>query len=243
MGETALQRSIRERRRFVRRSIADELRHARLDADLSLRDVGRAIDVDPSHLCRAEAGDRDLSLATLIGFAAVVGHDLSVRLYPSSGPRVHDHIQALMIEALLVAAHPRWSGRLEVAVHRPVHGVIDVVLEDAATGDVVAGEAHSALHTVDAQVRWAAQKADALPPSPGAERAGRLLLLRSTEANRGLVRSLPETFRAAYPARSADAWDALHGGERRWPGDAILWVDVSGQATRVLQGPPRGLLT
>ena len=249
MGDTTLESSIRERRRYLRRSVGEQLRRARLEADLSIRDVGRAVSLDPSHLSRVETGDRDLSVASLVAVAAALGQDASIRLFPSSGPRVRDHIQVRMIEALLAATHPRWESRLEVPVYEPVHGIIDVVLRDRLTSDIVAGEAHSGLHTVDAQVRWAMQKTEALPSAVGWPWAdlregpvvGRLLLLRSTTATRDLVRSLPETFRSAYPARTEHAWAALTSAEARWPGAAILWVEVRGRDTRLLHGWPRGV--
>ncbi len=152
------------------------------------------------------------------------------------------------IEALLAILDPRWIARLEVPVYRPVRGVIDVTLQDRQTADVVAGEAHSRLHVVEHQLRWAGQKADALPSTRDwpwsdadeAPRISRLLLLRSTSAARDLVRSLPETFRIAYPASSAAAFAALTSGSVRWPGSAILWVDVNGSATRVMPGHAAG---
>ena len=251
MGETALERSIRERQRHVRRAVGAEIRRMRTEAGLSIRDVGRAIDIDWSHLARVEAGDRSLSQASLVAVAAALGHDASIRFFPSDGPRVRDRIQVRMVEALLATAHPRWRVRLEVPVYRPVHGVIDVVLHDPTDTTIVACEAHSGLEAVDAQLRWAAQKADSLPSAhdwPWSADLGAsptvslLLLLRSTDANRALVRSLPETFRVAYPAPSAAAWEALTG-DRSWPGPAIPWVVVDGRETRLLRRPPRGIGT
>jgi transcriptional regulator with XRE-family HTH domain len=247
MGETQLQRRIRQHQRDVRAAVGEELRHVRLDANVSIRRLGQAIGVDPSHLARAEAGDRTLSLDALAAAAAGLGHDVSIRLFPANGPRVRDHLQVRMIEALLASLHARWIARLEVAVYRPVRGVIDLVLQDRERGDLVAGEGHSALHAVERQLRWAGQKADALPsatgwpwvdrPEPPA--IGRLLILRSTAAMRELVATAPRTFEAAYPARTRDAVEALTGGTRPWPGDAIVWVAVDGSRTRLLPGPPR----
>src|SRR4051812_41488444 len=151
MGETLLQRSIRERQRAFRRGQGAEIRRIRLDAGLSLRELGAAIGIDASHLSRVEAGDRDVSQATLVAIAAAAGHDASLRFFPSSGPRVRDPLQVRMLEAVVAAAHPRWSPAFEVPVYRPVHGVIDVVLRDRLTSDLVAGEGHSALSAVDAQ--------------------------------------------------------------------------------------------
>jgi hypothetical protein len=221
-----------------------------MEAGLSIREVAAAAGIDWSHLARVEAGERDLSQAAMVAVTAVIGCDTSIRFYPSSGPRVRDRHQARMIEALLAVLHPRWQPRLEVPVHRPVSGVIDVVLQDRETETVVAGEAHSLVSAVDAQVRWANRKADALPSAEGwpwAEDVGasphvsRLLLLRSTEATRALVRSLPETFRAAYPAASSDAWAALTTSGVAWPGPAVMWAAIDGHDTRVLRDEPRGL--
>ena len=115
----------------------------------------------------------------------------------------------------------------------------------------MAGEGHSLLNSVERQVRWAGQKADALASAQGwpwSDRqdrppVGRLLLLRSTAAMRSLVQSVPQTFEAAYPGRTADAVEALTTAAHPWPGNAIVWVQVDGAATRLLAGPPRGVRT
>jgi len=247
MGETRLRRRIRQHQRDVRSAVGAELRRARLDANVSLRRLGQAIGVDPSHLARAEAGDRTLSLDALAAAAAGLGRDVSFRLFSANGPRVRDHLQVRMIEALLASLHPRWIARLEVAVYTPVRGVIDVVLQDRERGDLVAGEGHSALHAVERQLRWAGQKADALPSATGwpwivrpePPVAGRLLVLRSTAAMRELVATTPRTFAAAYPASTRDAYEALTSGTMSWPGDAIVWVTIDGAGTRLLRGAPR----
>jgi hypothetical protein len=135
-----------------------------------------------------------------------------------------------------------------VPVYRPVRGVIDLVLVDARPGDVIGGEAHSEIRQAERQLRWAAEKADALPSATGwpwidapAARVSRLLIVRNSAAMRELTRTLPETFRAAYPGRTAEAVASLTG-EAAWPGrPAIAWVDVRGTASRLLAGPPRGV--
>jgi transcriptional regulator with XRE-family HTH domain len=251
MGSTMLERTIAERQRLLRRAVGEELHRARLDEGLSLRHVGAAAGFHASHLPRIEAGERQPSLDALVALAAAMGHEVSIRLYPGSGPRVRDHIQVRMIEALLAVLHPRWKARLEVAVYRPVRGVIDVVLQDRETGEVVAGEGHSMLHSVERQVRWAGQKADALSSArgwpwsdrPANPAVGRMLLLRSTATTRSLVQAVPVTFETAYPASTADAVEALTTSGRPWPGHAIVWVQVDGAATRLLAGPPRGIGT
>ena len=257
MGETRQQREDRERRNRIverqgaaRRAFGTELRRARMDANVSLRALGRASSLDSSHLARVEAGDSALSQDALVAAATALGRDVSMRLFESAYvPHVRDRLQAQMIEALLSALDPRWTPRLEVAVHHPVRGVIDIVLQDRDTQDLVAGEAHSLLHTVEGQLRWAGQKADALASATGwpwtdtidTPRTGRLLLLRSCSAMHELVKAVPRTFAAAYPADTELAVAALTGPGARWPGAAVAWVAVDGKDTRLLAGPPRAL--
>jgi transcriptional regulator with XRE-family HTH domain len=250
MGETKIEQRIRDQQRALRRAIATELRRVLETEGLSLRALGAAVGVDASHLSRVLGEASAISHDTLVAVATGLGYDVSIRLFESIGPRVRDRIQVRMIEALLAALHPRWLARLEVAVHRPVRGVIDVVLQDRETWDLVAGEGHSILSSVEQQVRWAGQKADALSSArgfpwadgPASPRVGRLLLLRSCAANHRLVASLPQTFRAAYPDSTEDAVAALRKGARPWPGAAILWVSVDGAATRLMDSVPRAAL-
>lgn len=131
-------------------------------------------------------------------------------------------------------------------MYSPVRGVIDLVLVDRLTATVVAVEVHSAIHRLEQQLRWAAEKAEALPSSrlwgdlPHPVTTGRLLVLRSTRATRDLARRYPATFDAAYPTPSADALAALTNGQP-WPGDALIWTDVRNGAARLLSTPPRGV--
>jgi transcriptional regulator with XRE-family HTH domain len=247
MADTRLQRVIRQRQRELRRSVGRELRRAREDLGLSQRAVSRGADLDPAYLPRIEAGDREPSLSALVAFAAALAHEVSIRLYPTTRPRIHDRIQAAMIEALLRILDPRWRTRLEVAVYRPVHGVIDALLEDTAAGSLVATESQGELRRVEQLIRWSGEKADALPSAAGwpwdgtGAAAQRLLLLRSTAATRETVNTYAATFRLAYPARTEDAYLALTTATAAWPGNAIVWVDVRGAATRVLHEPPHGV--
>ena len=250
MGETKIEQLIRERQRTLRRALAKELRRVLETEGLSLRALGAAVGVDPSHLSRVLGEARAISPDTLVAVATGLGYDVSIRLFESVGPRVRDRIQVRMIEALLAALHRRWLARLEVAVYRPVRGVIDLVLQDQDRRDVVAGEGHGELRSVEQQLRWAGQKADSLPSAAGwpwtdggaQPKVGRLLLLRSCDANHRLVASLPETFRAAYPDSTGAAAAALRQGDRPWPGAAILWVSVDGAETRLMDSVPRAAL-
>lgn len=237
-------RVVRARHRLALRSIGDEIRQARLDAGRSQRAVARAAGVSQGYLSKIESGLAEPSLIVLRFLSAALGADLAVRTYPNTGPRIRDRFQLLMEEAVLELVHGRWRPDLEVRVYRPVRGVIDLVLHDRAGPDTVASEVHSLLRRVEQQVRWANQKADAVAALPGfeARRIGRLLLVRNSSANRALVRTAPEVFRAAYPAKAADAFDALAGPTTPFPGAALLWVDINPGRTRVLPTPPRGVV-
>ncbi len=249
MGSTDLERRIQDRQRAARRSVAEQLREARLEAGLSLRTIGTGAGIDPSHVLRIERGVRGASLDATVALATALGREVSVRLFESAGPHVRDHVQTRMVEALLQILSGRWIARLEVPVHRPARGVIDMVLQDRDTSQLVAGEAHGELRAVEQQLRRAAEKADSIPSARGWPWANvlapppvsRLLLLRSTVATRDLVRSLPALFRAAYPAPAEQAYAALTSGIGAWPGPALLWVNVEGARTHVLQGSPRRL--
>jgi transcriptional regulator with XRE-family HTH domain len=237
------QRETAARHRRVIRELGDEIRKLREDAGLSQRAVASAAKMAQAHLSAIEAGTAEPSLRVLQRLGAALGSDLSVRYFVNTGPRVRDRLQLLMEQAALELAHGRWRADLEVPVHRPVRGVIDLVLHDQSGADTVASEAHSRLLRVEQQIRWANEKADALAGLPSLEgrRVCRLLLLRNTAANRDLVRAAEAVFVAAYPGRAAEAFAALTGPTTAFPMAALLWVDVKRGRARLLAAPPRGV--
>lgn len=221
--------------------MGEELRRLRLDSGASITALGEYVGVDPSHLARIEKGTAQPSLDLLERIAVALGADLSIRMFAGTGPRLHDRFQAPMLEALLAILHPRWARDLEVVAGRG-RGVVDSVLVDRLTPVVVAVEAQSELRRFEQQIRWAAEKADALSNRYEGRPISRLLLLRSTVANRELTRRYPESFRAAYPARTADVVEALTSASPALPGAGIVWVRLDGKDVRVLPGPPRGVM-
>ena len=98
-----------------------------------------------------------------MAIAAALGCDLSVRMFPGTGPRIRDRIQVAMSEALLASLHPRWRAQPEVPVYRPVRGVIDLVLTDATAPSRRADRA---------AVRAAARRATDPVVGPEGRRAG-----------------------------------------------------------------------
>jgi transcriptional regulator with XRE-family HTH domain len=249
MSETDLQRAIKERQARQRAAIGMEIKRALAEANISLRALAAGCGIDVGHLSRVLAGDASLSQDALVAVATALGCDASLKLFRSTGPRVRDRLQVRMLEAILADLHARWVARLEIPVWRPARGVIDLVLRDRLTGDLVAGEGQSLLHAVEAQLRHAHEKTDSLPSASGwpwqdridAPRTCRLLVLRSCPAMHDLVRALPMTFRTAYPGDTREAVAALRGATQRFPDAAIVWVSVDGARTRLLDGLPRAL--
>ena len=232
-----------------RRSIGAQIVSLRLDAGVSQRRLAAEAGIDQGFLSRIERGLVEPSLAVVEAIAAVLGASVSIRLHPSTGPRVRDHLQARMAEALLNLVHPTWHRLVEVSVHRPSRGTIDVVLARSGS-PVISVEIHSELRRLEQQIRWAADKSESLPSaeawaflSAEADRTSpsRLLVLRSTRTTRELARVFEQTLLAAYPARAIDAVRALRESEMPWPGAAIVWAEVSDARTRILDVPPRGV--
>ena len=231
---------------MIRIALGNDLRRHRTDAGLSLGAVAGAADISRSHLCELETGKADASLPTLTALAGVLGADLSIRLYPNTGPRIRDHIQARIVEELLRVAHPRWHTYTEVPVYRPARGRVDIVYHDPTAVLMVASEVQSQINRVEQQLGWANLKVESLPSADlwrladADQIVSRLLVLRSTRATRELVSRFEHTFRSAYPASAASVHAAIVS-QAPWPGPGVLWADVSGDAVRILDHPPRGI--
>ncbi len=204
------------------------------DAGLNAAELARGSSVDPGFLCRIEQGTEHPTLDTYARLAAVLGADLSVRLYPNTGPTIRDRHQARILEALLAALHPRWRAYPEIAVRRPSRGWIDVGLHDPQSRTIVATEIQSELRRLEQLIRWAGEKAASLPSWEGWARIGeapnvsQLLIVRDTRATRSVVREFRRTLDAAFPAHPEDALEALTGAAP-WPGPSLLRATWGGQ--------------
>lgn len=240
-NERARRPRIVERRVLeLRRSIGSDIRTIRDDSAITQTRLAAGAGISRGHLCGIESGASEASLEVLAAIADVLGSSLSIRMYPGTGPRIRDHLQAAMLEALLTDLHPRWKRFVEVPVYRPVRGVIDLVLHDPTAPVVVAVEIQSELRRLEQLMRWSNQKRDALPsadlwqfvaaadPPP----VSALLLVRSTRATREVVNDHREQFRALYPARAAEVRAALTTAAP-WPGAALLWATIDGGRARI----------
>jgi len=187
----------------MRRRVGLEIRRLRIDAGLSIRALAAAAGIDHGFLARIEAGTAEPSYAVLLAIGEILGADLSVRLYPTTGPRIHDRIQAPILEELFRIVHPRWRRFAEVGVTRPARGFVDAVFGLGPGAVVVATEVESSIRRLEQQIRWAHDKADSLPsaaawplivPADGPRPVvSRLLVVRATQANREVARTFERT--------------------------------------------------
>jgi transcriptional regulator with XRE-family HTH domain len=214
---------------------------------MSITALSRESGVSQAHVSQVLAGAREPSIAVLTALTVALGGDLSIRVYPGTGPRLRDGIQARIVEELIRTVAPAWRRSVEVPVTRPARGFIDLVFDEPAQSVIVATEVQSRLDRLEQQVRWAQDKAQSLPSADlwrflsGAPTISRLLVLHSTVPTRELARRFQATLQVAYPSRSADVHRALIVGDVPWPGAGILWADVRGDAVRILDRPPRGV--
>lgn len=241
----SIEREIQRRLRRLHRSIGTDIERLRTDAAATISQVSSVAGIDRSFAGRIETGVANPSLETLTAIAVAIGADLSVRFYPGSGPRLTDRHQSRMLETILRRLAPVWTPHLEVPVTRPARGVIDAVFERPAQRLLIVSEAQSMLVRLEQQIRWAADKAASIGSSSlfggGPEwKVWRLLILRSTAANRDLARTFEASLRAAYPASSRRAVASLVDGAS-WPGHSIVWVRIEGEVVELMDGPPRGV--
>jgi transcriptional regulator with XRE-family HTH domain len=231
----------------TRSRIATDIKQLREDAGASQRELAAEAGIDHGLLSLIERGLREPSITVLTAIASALGADVSVRLYPGTGPRIRDPIQARIIETLIGMLHPRWDRMLEVPVLRPARGFIDLTLVDRPPTHVIATEVQSEFRRIEQLIRWANQKALSIPSAqfwdqlPGKPRIDQLMVVRSTRTNREIAVRFGETLRVAYPASARAAYQALTTDVEPWPGAALLWADVRGDRVTVMDRPPRGV--
>jgi transcriptional regulator with XRE-family HTH domain len=241
MARTDLQIAADRRTEAQQRDIAEKLRALVEDAGVSQRQLATIAGLAQGYISDVLAGTEHPSMAAYHRIAAALGADLSLALYPNTGPRLHDRWQAPMQEAVLRARHPRWEPYLEAFVTRPVQGWVDVALHERREEVLVASELQSELRRIEQLVRWHAAKARSLPSWEGfvhlgnAPRISQLLIVRRTRATRSVVAEFERQLRVAYPAHPDDAVGALTG-VAPWPGAALAWMVVEGGRARLVPG-------
>jgi transcriptional regulator with XRE-family HTH domain len=204
------------------RRIGTEVRLARMIAGLTQAQVAARAGTSQTKVSRIERGLGTHDLGVISRAAAAVGHELGVRLYPTSLVRLRDGGQLGVARAVVSAMAPPWSSRLEVPVSAQAADRRAVDVLATHPDEVVAIEIERWLSDFQAQLRAGQLKRDAL-----AERAGRpvrlVVAVRDTHRNRLAVREFASLLEAALPMPSHRIWRALRSG-KPISGDGILWV-------------------
>jgi transcriptional regulator with XRE-family HTH domain len=190
-----------------------ELRLARVGANLSQGDVGKACGLSHAAIGRIERGDNQtIDIVTLARVLAVVGFDLSVRAYPHATAQ-RDAAHAALLERLHVLLPIDLPWNTEVPFPNPG----DLRSWDARTRVRrlrVAIEAETRVRDGQELQRRLTQKRR----DGGADRL--ILLLADTRNNRVFMRDYGATLASVFPAPGATALEALQRGDD--PGDAII---------------------
>ena len=227
--------------RSLRRRLADDLSRLADDAGITPTELARAAALNRSYVSRTLDGLAQPTLETYARLAAVLGADLSARLYPNTGPAIRDRHQATIVEGLLAQLHPRWQSYPEVRVREPARGWIDLALHDMRASLAVATEVQSELRRIEQLLRWTEEKAASLPSWDGwvalrpAPAISRLLIVRRTRATRAVANEYARLLSTAYPAHPDDAVAALTG-TTPWPGPALVWVALDARRMRFVSG-------
>jgi transcriptional regulator with XRE-family HTH domain len=153
MARSSLDRAVDRASRSIRTRLAEDLERLAADAGVSHAALSRTSGVPASFLSRILSGTTKPSLETYARLAGALGADLSVRLYPNTGPAIRDRHSVPILEALLEALDPRWKPYTEVHVVRPARGSIDAVQHEPRERLPVATEIESMLRRVEQLVR------------------------------------------------------------------------------------------
>jgi transcriptional regulator with XRE-family HTH domain len=188
-------------------AIGDELREARLVAELPQRRVGEIVGISAAEVSRIELGQSPhVPYETLVVIAAAVGLDLPLRAFPNGDP-VRDAAQLALLARLWARLPPGTRHRTEVpiGIGRDQRSW-DAVVE--GPGWILPVEAEARLRDVQSLLRRLALK----QRDAGVDRV--LLLVADTRHNRSVLRFAEAEFTMAFPERGRDSLRALDAGEQ-----------------------------
>lgn len=187
-----------------RAALVDSWRELRLAGGLTQASVARASGVARSTYADLERGRTvEVSLLRASIISAVLGHDLSVKLYPF-GPPVRDAAHLRLLSHLAGRLSSAWHMTHEAPM--PIAGdrrAWDLRLDGPVSVGVEAetrpGDLQALLRSIHLKQR-----------DSGVARV--VLLIRGTKRNRALIRDMLPTLRAAFPLGTADVMRALREG-------------------------------
>ncbi|MFN8629129.1 MAG: helix-turn-helix transcriptional regulator [Chloroflexota bacterium] len=242
MGDRNFDQAVAKGAEAAARRFRDDVHRLRSDAGISVPRLAAAAKIGESYLYRILDGRAEPSDEVRARIAVALGADLSIRLFPTTGPLVRDRHQARIAETLLAVHHPRWQPFGEVRVTRPSRGWIDLAFHESRERLLVATEIQSEINRLEELIRWADEKARSLPSWDGWPMLGeppaisRLLVVRRTRATRAVVAQFARQLRLAYPAHPDDAIEALTAAQAPWPGPAMVWAEVTAASAQLVGG-------
>jgi transcriptional regulator with XRE-family HTH domain len=186
--------------------MGQEIHDARVNRDLTLTDVGRAVGLSAAEVSRIEHALRpQVSVWHLFRLLAAVGLDLSIRAYPGGSP-LRGTAQAAVLERLRTQLPPDARWLQEVALDLPGdQRAWDAVVTLGSTR--IGVEAETRPRDFQELARRIALK----------ERDGRVdrvvLLLLDSRSNRQALRTPNPLVGARFPIEGTTALQRLHDGQ------------------------------
>ena len=197
--------------------LGGEHHDVRVSAGLSLRAAARGSGASKSQLWRFERGALDrISITDLAAWFAVLGHDVSIKAFPTGDP-IRDAAQIALLERLHAEVHATLRWRTEVAL--PMTGDLRAWDAEIRGRDPrpwrCRVEAETKIADGQALERKLALK---LRDDPGGHL---LLLVADTRANRRALATMSSGLREMFPVSARDSLRSLRDG-REPPGNGIV---------------------
>ncbi len=189
----------------IRQAVGDEFREARLALGLRQEDVGRAADLSPTQVGRIERGVlTSVTIDQLARLAAVLGLDLTVKVYPGGRP-LRDQAQVTLLDRFRADLGPSLALLTEVPV--PIMGDRRAWDAQVVGGSATIGvEAETRLRDAQAVLRRIALK------KRDSNIDVVILLLADSRTNRAAARDAETSLRAMFPTPPREALRALRQG-------------------------------
>jgi len=193
------------RARELTATLLRDLRFARIDRGLSAAAVAEAVGLSPGQYSRIKRGlTGSVSIEQAARIAAVIGCDLSLRLYPSGQP-IRDAAHAALLRRFRQQLHPSLRLRTEVPFPDPTdRRAWDAVI--LGPGRRIGVEAETRPRDLQALGRRLALKLR------DGDVSSLILLLLDSRYNRDFVRSNREAFLDRFPMPAPRLRDLLKAG-------------------------------
>jgi transcriptional regulator with XRE-family HTH domain len=204
------ERRLDRARRQAQRALAligEEFRQARLQAGLTLEELGEAVGLSASEMSRIELGQADYVPYTRLALlAAALGLDLPLRAFPAGDP-IRDAAQLALLAKLrgLLPTGLGWRTEVPLAIPGDLRAW-DAVIE--GRGWHVPVEAETRLRDVQAMSRRLALK------QRDDRREIVILLVGDTRHNRHVLKVAGPDLAASFPTRGRAVLGALRNEER-----------------------------